>query len=401
MKSQSHEIVVVGGGPAGLMAAVALAGAGIDTALVVGPRQDNNYRTTALLMGSVRALDVLGIWADCRDLAAPLRIMRIVDDTSRLLRAPEVRFDASEIGLESFGYNIENRHLLAALHAGAQSISSLTLINEAANDVLVEENNVTIRMASGATLCARLAIGADGRRSLCRRAAGILTRTSHYRQTALTFNLTHSRPHRDISTEFHTETGPFTLVPLRGDRSSLVCVVDPDEAPRLSGLTDADMAAEIERRSHSILGRISIEPGRGSFPLMAETAQKLAGPRIVLIGEAGHVLPPIGAQGLNLGMRDAATISELVAEAHRTGLNVGSPQVTERYDHMRRADVTSRALAVDLLNRSLLSDFLPVQGMRGFGLFLLGQIGPLRRAAMREGVTPMTSQPRLMRGEAV
>jgi len=401
MKNQSREIVVVGGGPAGLVAAIALSGAGLETALVVGPRQDSDHRTTALLMGSVKALDVLGVWTACRDHAAPLCVMRIVDDTARLLRAPEVRFDASEIGLKEFGYNIENQHLVAALHARAQAHGNLTIVNEAADHVLAGDDGVTIRMQSGATMSARLAVGADGRRSLCRLAAGISTRTRHYRQTALTFNLAHSRPHRNISTEFHTEAGPFTLVPLRGNRSSLVCVVDPNDAPRLQALSDSDMAAEIERRSHSILGKITIEAGRGYFPLVAETAQKLAARRIVLVGEAAHVLPPIGAQGLNLGMRDAATIAELAADARRTGMDVGSALVTDGFEHMRRADVTSRALAVDVLNRSLLSDFLPAQGMRGLGLFLLEQIGPLRRAAMREGVTPATSQPRLMRGEAV
>src|SRR3954465_12309482 len=130
MKNQSFEIAVVGAGPAGLIAALALAGAGIETALVVGPPQENDHRTTALLMGSINALEVLGVWAACRERAAPLCVMRIVDDTARLLRAPEVRFEASEIELEAFGYNIENRHLVPTLHAHAQSLGNLTLINE-------------------------------------------------------------------------------------------------------------------------------------------------------------------------------------------------------------------------------------------------------------------------------
>jgi len=401
MKSLSHEVVVVGGGPAGLTAAIAIAGTGIETALVAAPRQESDYRTTALLAGSVNALNTLGVWTACRELAAPLCVMRIVDDTARLLRAPEVRFEASEIGLEAFGYNIENHHLLAALEGRARSLRNLALFSDLAETILVEESNVKVRLKSGLTLTAQLAIGADGRQSLCRSAAAIQTKTRSYRQTALTFNLRHSRAHRNISTEFHTESGPFTLVPLRGDRSSLVLVIDPDDAPHLLTLAEADIAAEIERRSHSILGKVAIEPGRGLFPLAAETTEKLAARRIVLVGEAAHVLPPIGAQGLNLGMRDAATISELIADARRSGMDVGLQHVTDRYEQMRRADVASRALAVDLLNRSLLSDFLPVQGLRGLGLFLLEQIGPLRRAAMREGVTPMVSQPRLMRGETV
>jgi 2-octaprenyl-6-methoxyphenol hydroxylase len=181
----------------------------------------------------------------------------------------------------------------------------------------------------------------------------------------------------------------------------LVVVTDSDEAQRLARLPDAEMAAEIERRSHSILGKVTIEPGRGVFPLAVETARSFAARRIALVGEAAHVIPPIGAQGLNLGLRDAATIGELVVAAHRDGSDVGAPALCARYDRMRRADVTSRTLAVDALKRSLLSDFLPLQGARGLGLFLLEQIGPLRRAVLREGVAPMASQPSLMRGEAL
>ena len=371
VRDLTTEVAVVGGGPAGLTAAIALASAGVETVLIAKSRSALDHRTTALLASSVRALDTLGVWDQCREHAAPLRVLRIVDDTVRLLRSPEVRFVAGEIGLDAFGCNIENRFLTAGLAARADALGVLT----------------------------RLAIGAEGRRSLCRAAAGIEARSRTYRQTALTFNLGHSRPHHDASTEFHTETGPFTLVPLPGQRSSLVFVVDPGDVPRLSTLADLEMAAEIERRSHSILGKITVEPGRGLFQLGVQTAARLGAGRVVLIGEAAHVIPPIGAQGLNLGLRDAATIGELVVSAHRTGDDVGG--VAARYEHMRRADVTSRALAVDLLNRSLLSDFLPLQGARGFGLFLMKRMGPLRRVIMSEGVAPAASMPRLMRGEAL
>jgi 2-octaprenyl-6-methoxyphenol hydroxylase len=327
--------------------------------------------------------------------------LRIVDDTGRLLRAPEMRFAASEIGLDAFGHNIENRYLIAALDARARELPALMLIEDTAETVVVEDAGVTVRLKAGARLTARLAIGADGRHSLCRAAAGIVSEGWSYRQTALTFNLSHHRQHTGTSTEFHTESGPLTLVPLPGLRSSLVFVVDPEEAPRLSALPVADLAAEIERRSHSILGKIEVEPGRGFFPLEVETARSFGARRVALVGEAAHVIPPIGAQGLNLGLRDAATIGELVVAAHRTGRDVGAADVTSRYEHMRRADVTSRTLAVDLLNRSLLSDFLPLQGARGLGLFLMERVGPLRRAIMREGVTPAASQPRLMRGEVL
>ncbi len=400
MRTITAEVVVVGGGPAGLTAAIALAATGVETVLVHrAPLPD--HRTTALLSGSVAALTALGVWARCREHAAPLRVMRIVDGTARLLRAPEVAFDASEIGLEAFGYNIENRHLLAALAARSRELAALTPVAADAQAVEIGEDGVAVRCSDGSIISARLAVGADGRRSLCRIAAGIETDRHSYPQVALTCNLAHGRPHRDTSTEFHTEAGPFTLVPLPGRRSSLVFVTNPLEAPVLAALSDDDLSEEIERRSHSILGKIEVEPGRGIFALAAETARRFSAHRVVLVGEAAHVIPPIGAQGLNLGLRDAATVGELAVGAHRDGRDVGGRDLTARYDEMRRADVTSRALAVDLLNRSLLSDFLPLQGARGLGLFLLDRIGALRRAAMREGVAPIASQPRLMRGEAL
>jgi 2-octaprenyl-6-methoxyphenol hydroxylase len=401
MSGKSVEVAIVGGGPVGLTAAIALAGAGVETALVAKPAATPDNRTTALLASSVTALDTLGVWQRCRDDAAALRVMRIIDDTGRLLRAPEVHFAASEIGLDAFGYNIENRFLLAALDARARALPALTFIEDTAQAVTIGDTKVTIALEHGPPLAARLAIGADGRRSLCRQAAGIATDGQAYRQTALTFNLGHQRLHRNSSTEFHTPAGPFTLVPLPGTRSSLVLVVDPGEAARIGALADQELGGEIERRSHSILGRIEPEPGRGAFPLAIETARRFAVARMALVGEAAHLLPPIGAQGLNLGLRDAATIAELVVAAHGNDSDVGAPDLAERYDGSQRMDVRSRSLAVDLLNRSLLSDFLPMQGVRGLSLFLLQRIGPLRRAVMREGVAPSPAQPRLMRGEAL
>jgi 2-octaprenyl-6-methoxyphenol hydroxylase len=395
------DVAVVGGGPAGLTAAIALAGAGLATVLVAGRPGRVDNRTTALIGGSVAALDALGVWARCRGEAAALRTIRIVDDTDRLWRAPEVRFEAAEIGLDAFGWNIENRHLLAALQKRAAEMPALVRIDEEARAVEIADDGVRIALAGGGSVTARLAVAADGRRSLCRAAAGIDTESRRYPQSALTFNLAHARPHHDISTEFHTAHGPFTLVPLPGRRASLVCVVAPEEAERIEALAADALDAEIERRSHSILGKVAVEPGHGAFPLGIETARAFAARRIALVGEAAHVIPPIGAQGLNLGLRDAATIAELAVAARRDGGDAGGAEVTDAYDRRRRADVTSRATAVDLLNRTLLSDFLPAQGARGLGLYVLDRIGPLRRAMMREGVAPRLAEPRLMRGEAL
>ena len=394
----SAEVAVIGGGPAGLVAAIALATAGVDT-LLIAPPAEPDHRTTALLAGSVTALETLGVWPACVPHAAPLRTIRLIDATRRLIRAPEVLFTAAEIGLDAFGYNIENRHLITALEARAVELK-LARIARAAASIAPDAAGVSIKHTDGEARV-RLVIGADGRRSLCRAAAGIETMQRAYPQTALTLNLAHARPHLDTSSEFHTESGPFTLVPLPGRRSSLVCVLDPAHAAELAAMGDVELSAEIERRAHSLLGAMSVEPGRGIFPLAIETADSFARERIALVGEAAHVVPPIGAQGLNLGLRDGATIAELAAEALRQNIDIGSPEVLARYDTQRRADVTSRSIAVDLLNRSLLTDFLPAQGARGLSLYLVDRIGPLRRALMREGVAPAAAQPRLMRGEMV
>jgi 2-octaprenyl-6-methoxyphenol hydroxylase len=398
------EVAVIGGGPAGLVSAIALTAAGVDTLLIAPPVRPD-HRTTALLAGSVTALETLGVWQACLPQAAPLKKLRIVDDTRRLVRAPELFFDAAEIGLEAFGYNIENRYLIAALEARAAALK-IPRIFGIAFEIASDTDGVTVKHGATAKLAdgearVRLAIGADGHRSLCRTAAGIGSSQHNYPQTALTLNLAHTRPHGDIATEFHTENGPFTLVPLPGNRSSLVCVVDPDHAKTLAATDDAELAGEIERRAHSLLGAMTIEPGRGMFPLSVETAAAFARHRIALVGEAAHLLPPIGAQGLNLGLRDGATIAELVADARRQNSDVGGPEVLANYDTQRRADVKSCTFVVDFLNRVLLTDFMPAQAARGASLYLVDHIAPFRRALMRKGVTPALSQPRLMRGEMV
>jgi 2-octaprenyl-6-methoxyphenol hydroxylase len=314
--------------------------------------------------------------------------MRLVDDTGRLIRAPEVRFSCDEIGLDAFGYNIENRVLVTALEQRAAELSGLTRLDDEAEAVTPDDADVAVRTIKGKSLSARLVVGADGRQSLCREAAGIQVRRRDLNQAAITFNISHSRPHRNISTEFHTPQGPCVFVPLPGDRCSVVWVAAPKEAERLLALSDDELSEAAEKQSHSILGRIKVEPGRHLFPLAIEQPRQFALHRIALVGEAAHVLPPIGAQGLNMGLRDAADIADIVGQAISLGEDPGSTTVLARYQSARRSDVASRIFAIDIANRALLSDFLPVQSMRAMGLHLIGSIGPLRRLAMREGLAP-------------
>lgn len=394
------EIAVVGGGPSGLIAALAIASSGAETLLVAPVPPGPDRRTTALLDGSVNSLVALGVWPSLAAHAAPLKLLRLVDATRRILRAPEVLFDSAELGLDAFGYNVENERLREILLAACGKTPGLRVIETPVSAVEPGENGVVLKFGSDEERV-RLVAAADGRKSICRGAAGIKTYSRQLPQSAVVLNLRHTAPHGDTSTEFHTETGPFTFAPLQGNRSSLVCVVTPQEAEILAAQSDEDLAREIERRAHSILGKMEIETARGIFPLSTEMADCFAAHRIALIGEAAHVLPPLGAQGLNLGIRDAAMLAELIADARLASNDPGADETLNTYDDRRRGDVRARAFAVDFANRSLMADFLPVHAARGLALHLASRAGFFRRALMRHGLGQGSNAPRLARGEAL
>ncbi len=406
MNTRLYDAAVIGAGPAGFTMAVALASTGCRT-VIAGPPFNSDpaqpdTRTTALLRGSVQLLKNIGAWDLCRQHAAPLNVIRIIDDTGRLLRAPEVAFDSAEIGDEPFGYNIPNTALVAALRARAGTMNELDFIDTAAATQIIPGTEcVHVTLKEGRDFSARLVAGADGRNSLCRKAAGIKTSGWSYEQMALAFNFEHSEPHGNASNEFHRPFGPFTTVPLPDRNSSLVWVEAPDEATRLLALSDTAMAQEIEMRLQGCLGSISNVGPRAAFPLSGMKVDKYAAHRIALVGDAAHVIPPIGAQGLNLGFRDAAVLAECASVALGKGGDPGSKETLRTYNRARRKDVTSRMLAVDLLNRSLISEFVPIQAARGMGLHLLNGVGPLRRLFMREGLAPKSGLPELMQAPAI
>ncbi len=384
-ESNHRSIVIVGAGLAGLACALILKSRGHDVTLVGPAGNPGDTRTTALLDGSIQALAKAGVEIAGSPQAAPLRVMSIVDATQRLIRARPIAFEAGEIGLEAFGWNIANGALTQALLArisedGIEHLRGRLLSAEA------DSRQATLTIEGIGALTTDLVVAADGRNSMVRQAAGISTSQHDYPQTALAINLTASRDHRDISTEFHTESGPFTLVPLPGRRASLVWVVSPAKAEQLKSLDDAALAREIERQSHALLGHVTVDSPRSFWPMSAIMASSQAGQRVALIGEAAHVLPPIGAQGFNLTLRDIAALAKALDGA----ADPGTAEVLDAYARARRVDIGTRHSAVDLLNRSLLSGQFTLQGLRGLGLYALERIAPLRRAVMRQGLVRAT-----------
>ncbi|MFZ1814325.1 MAG: UbiH/UbiF family hydroxylase [Rhizobiaceae bacterium] len=387
MKSKIDEVVrcdvfVAGNGLAGLTAALAMARNGHEV-LVAAPRQTRpDLRTTALLNGSIRFLETLDAWDEARACAFPLSVMRIVDDTGRLVRAPQIDFRSSEIGLEAFGYNISNSVLSACLTKACEATGKVRFIDASLEACKRDGDRALIDLSDKTRVEACLAIGADGRQSQVRKDSGFGERAWQYPQTAVVVDFEHELPHGDTSTEFHTPSGPFTVVPNGSGRSGLVWVVTPREAERIKRLEADELNLEIEQRMQSILGKVKTISPLQAWPLAGMVARRFGAGPIVLVGEAAHVVPPIGAQGFNLGIRDVELLHGLAAPgASLSGIG-------ERYHVRRSGDVAVRAASIDVLNRSLLSGFLPVQVARSLALYLLGSVSPLRRMVMREGVTP-------------
>lgn len=392
-------VVVLGAGPAGLAAVLSLAASGVKVTLVAPPEATRveDQRTTALLGASINLLENLDIWQQLQPLSAPLLGIRIVDDRGGLLRAPELLFHARELGLPSFGANIPNAPLVAALAQRLDASPLIRRLEAAATRVVCQPDGVNLQLSDGTHIRSRLVVAADGRNSLARKASGVVPRTWTYPQTALATSFMHARAHQGVSTELHRTQGPLTTVPLGDGTSSLVWVIGADEAQELKLLDGASFSARLEHELQGLLGKIVAHGPRAAFPLSGLSAQSMGSARVALVGEAGHVVPPIGAQGLNLGFRDAATLAEVVGEAVASGTDPGRPDVLADYSDRRRRDVLTRQVSVDMLNRSLLSDFLPLQAMRGIGLHLLANVRPLRELAMRSGMGPGSAAlPRLM-----
>ncbi|MBU1212654.1 MAG: FAD-dependent monooxygenase [Alphaproteobacteria bacterium] len=399
------EIVVVGAGPAGLCAGLALAQRGVASSIVAAPHRPAgdrpDTRTAALFNPSIQLLRNLGVWDAVAPDCAPLKAIRLIDDTGGLFRAPEVMFEASEIGEPVFGFNVPQGPLMAALRQAADDEPLIRVLeSEGVREFTFATDTVTLHLADQSSVEAKLVIAADGRNSLSRRSAGIAVEEKPCGQTALVCTFTHSRDHRSISSEFHRRAGPMTVVPMPGRQSSLVWVERPEVAERLGALSEGEFSQTLERNLLGLLGIVTRTGPRGMFPLSHMTTRTMARNRVALIGEAAHAMPPIGAQGLNLSFRDCAVMAELAAKARRTGDDPGSDAVLQAYDRARLADARERAFAVGSLNGALLSDLGPVQLARGASLHIINAFAPLRRALMHLGMAPAAPLPALMQPPA-
>jgi 2-octaprenyl-6-methoxyphenol hydroxylase len=376
--------IVVGGGLAGLAAAVAVASAGIE-AIHVAPKGPPDRRTSALMLPSIDYLRSAGLLEDPSTIGHPLTQIRIIDATSRLIRAPETLFDAAEFGMEAFGWNLPNLKLTEAFEAARAALPNLTIRESTIAAVTRDANGGwRLTLGDGSVLTTPLLVGADGKKSLIRGSVGFVTREHEFSQSALVCDLELGRPLAGASVEFHYPQGPWTLVPAGGNRANLVWIDDHDtlKAAQVSG--EAGLKAIFLEKSQRLFGDIRLVTPAHIFPLSTLGVDQSGGDGVVLVGESAHAFPPIGAQGLNLGLRDVADLA--AALAARGAGEDWAVRVSEDYNSRRSADLARTGSMVDALFRSLLSDMLPAQALRATGLWALKLVPPLRRQAFGIGM---------------
>ncbi len=396
MTQDSYDIVVSGGGVAGLTAAAAFGGAGfsvlcVDPAAPVTDRDatGSDMRTTAMLQPARDLLERIGLWPRLAPHAAELQVMRIVD-AGGPAPAPRVvkDFDASDISDQPFGWNLPNWLLRREMVAHLDSLPSVTFRpGIGTRSLLTREAEALVGLSDGSRVRARLVIAADGRNSPIREAAGIDVTTTRYGQKALAFAVTHPVPHHNVSTEIHRSGGPFTLVPLpdhAGQPSSaIVWMEDGPEAVRLADLPVPAFENEMTARSCGLFGPLSLASHRTVWPIISQVADRMYGERVALLAEAAHVLPPIGAQGLNMSLGDLRALLDLAEAAPQ---NLGARDMLEAYHRKRHLEVRARVTGIDLLNRASQLHAQPLRDARAMGLNAIYSLAPVRRTLMQLGL---------------
>jgi len=397
------ELLIVGGGLIGLLLGIGCAGAGLATAIVDRQAPEAmldagfDRRSSAIAYGSRRVLDALGLWSAIAGEAEPILEIRVADDASPLF----LHYDHRELGTGApLGYVVENPVLRRALIARARSQPNLAFFAPlAVEQVGASPFAAVARLSDGRRVAARLVAAADGRGSPLRRAAGIAAVEWRYPQTSIVTTVRHERPHGGVAVEHFLPAGPFAILPMTGNRSSIVWTERVELAERLTALPDDEFEVELAARFGDFLGALEPAGPRATYPLGLMLAERYVARRLALVGEAAHVIHPIAGQGLNLGARDVAALAELAVDARRLGLDIGDGAVLDRYQRWRRFDALLLAGVTDGLNRLFSNSITPVRLARDLGFALVHRLPPLKRLLMRDAMGLVGDLPRLVRGE--
>jgi 2-octaprenyl-6-methoxyphenol hydroxylase len=405
--TKSTDVIIGGGGMVGLTLALALAKAGLRvTVCDPVPRSaalDAGFdgRVSALAYAAVRMYRALGVWERLETQAQPINDILVTDAAPGRPASPfSLHFDGEEAGTP-LGQIVENRHIRTALFDAAATIPNLELVAPAAlEDLSVDAYSVTARLDNGERIRARLAVAADGRDSAMRERMDIGVVGWSYPQIGIVATVEHEKPHNGVAYEHFLPAGPFAILPMTGNRSSLVWTEREKLAPAIVKLPDEAFNAEMTARFGSHLGAARANGPRWSYPLKFHLARAYVRPRFALAGDAAHGIHPIAGQGLNLGLKDAAALADTVLDAARLGMDIGQLDVLRRYERWRRFDSFTLAASTDALTRLFSNDIAPLRALRDLGMGIVDRIGPARRFFMRHAGGDIGKLPRLMRGEA-
>ncbi len=400
------DVLIAGGGHVGLTLALALRHAAptlsvtvVDAAAVMPPPDDG--RASAVAAAGRRMLERLGAWDQIAGDAQPINDMIITDSRTRdVVRPVFLTFAGGLEGEGPFAHMVMNRTMVGVLHAGATAAGVVVVAPGKVTDFTVGGSLVSAKLAGGQTIGARLLVAADGLRSRLRDLAGVRTATWSYGQSGIVATVAHERPHGGRAEEHFLPGGPFAILPLRGNRASLVWTERSEDAERI--IADPIVFQfELERRFGHRLGRIETIGQPRAYPLGLTLARNFVRPRLALAGDAAHGIHPIAGQGLNLGFRDVAALAETIVEAHRLGLDIGSLTVLERYERWRRFDTFEMGMVTDGLNRLFSNDNPAVRLIRDVGLGIVDRLPVLKRMFISEAAGEGGELPRLLRGEAI
>jgi len=402
--SHTSEILIVGGGLTGLVLAAALGGAGVDVAVVdpipkvkfLNPKFDG--RTTAISAGSRAALDVIGAWKYMVGQASEILEIRVSDTRSPLF----LHFDHADLKAGPLGFIVENQKIRAALFKSLENLSTVKLRFGQHVQLLNYDNQfISAETDNGDVLSARLVIAADGRASPMRKLANISVRQWRYLQTGIVCTVEHEYSHGGVAQEHFLPAGPFAILPMTKNRSSIVWTEKESLAPKILSLSNEAFTEELKLRFGNYLGDLKVIGPIFSHPLGLLHADTYILPRLALAGDAAHAIHPIAGQGLNLGIRDAAVLAEIIINALRLGLDAGSMNVLEEYQRWRRFDNTMMVAATDGLNRLFSNDIAPLKVARDLGLAMVNNTPPLKQLCMRHAMGLLGDLPKLIRGEKI